>query len=1454
LIDRIISFSIRHKLIILLFTAGLAGWGVYSVRSLSIGSVPDITSNQVQIYTVARNLATEEVEKFITYPVELAVANLPGVQEIRSVSKFGLSFVTVVFDEEMGNYLPRQLIAEKLKSAQELIPEGYGSPEMAPITTGLGEIYQYTLETRPGYDPAYTAMDLREIQDWIIRRQLAGTPGVVEINSWGGFLKQYEVALNPEKLLNMKVSLLEVYDALRQNNQNTGGAYIEKNATSFFIRGEGRINTLKDIEEIVVRRHETAPGSQVIPLRIGDVADVQIGYATRFGAITGNGEGEKVLGQVMMLKGANPYAVITEVKARLAEIEKTLPEGIVINGFLDRSNLIQKTTNTVLENLILGALFVIFVLVLLIGNFRSGLIVASVIPLSMLFGITLMTIFDVDANLLSLGAIDFGIIIDGAVIIVEFAVYKLSQNTSRLQQLNGESRTVERDKLVEASSSRMMRSAIFGQVIILIVFIPILSLEGVEGRMFRPLALTFMFVLLGAMLHCLTYVPAITALLLRSGSKGHISFSDKIIHAVQHFYNPIIRWGLDHRIMVVSLSLVALVATAFVFSRLGGEFIPTLDEGDYVIQPVLKPGTSLSQTTEVTTRIEAILLEKFPDEVAQVITRIGAAEVPTDPMSMEMSDVIVKLKPVREWSRAKSKEALAEEMTEELNALPGITYEFTQPIEMRFNELLTGVRSDIAIKIFGENLQTLYRLGNRSSELISDVEGIASVSVEQIVGLPQIRVAFDRQKIASYHMNVNEVSRIINMAFSGSTAGTVYEGERRFDLAVRLNRDNVDNVDDVRQLPVELPAGGQVPLSQLANISVESGPAQISRDDTRRRIVVNINARDRDIESLVNEIREILDEQLALPVGYSITYGGQFENLRQARQRLTTVVPVALVLIFILLNLTLGSLREALLVFVAIPLAAIGGVTALYLRDMLFSVPAGIGFIALFGIAVLNGIVLIQYFKDLKKEGVTDVRERILQGTKTRLRPVLMTATTDILGFLPMAVSTSPGAEVQRPLATVVIGGLITAFFLTLLVLPVLYSLTERTPDLLKVKNLHPKKVFGALVLLSGFILPLQSVAQQEVGLDEAITIAVENNAGIAAEQYSLSAYGQQQKAAFDLPRTLLFIQTEENAYALENDGIHSLGIQQNIHFPTYYMARGAVGRERQNIAAWTVETQKLQLAREVSMAWYEWQYHRSRLSLYTYLDTLYNQLYRAARRRLETGQTNRLEEVNARAQLQKTSARMLQIQQELEAVSRRFAALLQSEDSLLIRPDSLQRVPLQDEMSNPRFQYYMANAGYYRQQWRLQQTRFLPDFQLQYFAQRVNGETGFFGYQLGLNLPLWFPSRIRKAQAAQLQYEAAQARAENFSQRWQGRRQELRQLLSKHEAYLSYYEEDGLELVEEIIAVANQSYRTGESDYVAYLQSLEQATQLRLDYLQSLFNYNQAALELNYLTSSGIE
>jgi len=1014
-------------------TLALIGWGSYSVTKLPIDAVPDITNNQVQILTVSPSLAASEIERLVTFPVEQTMATIPEISEMRSFSRFGLSVVTIVFSEDTDIYWARQQVNERLGVAKSLIPPGSGTPELAPLSTGLSEIYQYVLRPLPGFEDRYSAMDLRTVQDWIVRRQLLGTPGVADVSSWGGMLKQYEVAVDPNRLKSMGVGVNEIFDALQRNNQNTGGAYIEQKPYAFFIRSEGLAEGISDIERIVIRA-----GSNGTPVLVRDVAKVQLGHAIRYGAMTNADQGEVVGAVVLMLKGANSSTVITAVKERIEQIKKTLPEGIEIYPYLDRTKLVNNAISTVTKNLAEGALIVIFVLVLMLGNIRAGLVVASVIPLSMLFAISMMNLFGVSGNLMSLGAIDFGLIVDGAVIIVEATMHHLGAATfgRRLTQQ-------EMDLEVKGSAQTMMQSAAFGQLIILIVYLPILSLVGIEGKMFRPMAQTVAFAIVGALILSLTYVPVLSSVFLSKTTGTKKNISDRLIAFFHRIYEPVIEYALQQRPLIVSLSIGAFVISVILFTLMGGEFIPTLDEGDFAVETRILTGSSLSQMVETMEKSSRVLIDKFP-EVENVISKIGTSEIPTDPMPIENGDLIVVLKDRSEWTSASGREELANKMAAELeSAMPGVMYGFQQPIQMRFNELMTGARQDVVIKIYGEDLDLLVHYADEVGKIASTVTGAEDIYIEPVGGLPQIVVKFNRSRLAMYGLSVEDVNRVLRTGFAGESAGLVYEKERRFDLVVRLGSESRRQIEDIRGLFVTAGNGVQVPLEQVASVGLISGVNQIQRDDAKRRIAIGFNVRGRDVESIVTELNHKLAGGLKLEPGYYLKYGGAFKNLEEAKKRLMVAVPVALLLIFVLLYFTFNSIRESLLIFSSIPLASIGGVLALWGRGMPFSISAGVGFIALFGVAVLNGIVLIAEFNRIKRSEDLYLFDIVRKGTRARLRPVLMTALVASLGFLPMALSTTSGAEVQRPLATVVIGGLITATLLTLVLLPVLYTYFE---------------------------------------------------------------------------------------------------------------------------------------------------------------------------------------------------------------------------------------------------------------------------------------------------------------------------------------------------------------------------------------------------------------------------
>ncbi|MBB4119373.1 cobalt-zinc-cadmium resistance protein CzcA [Mesonia hippocampi] len=1438
MLSKIIDFSLKSKYFILLLTTFIVGFGIFSLTKISVGAVPDITNNQVQVITTSRNLSTAEVEQFITYPVELEMSNLPGVKEIRSVSKFGLSVVTIVFEDDLGTYIPRQLISEKIDAAKEKIPAAFGTPEMGPITTGLGEIYQYTLEVDEAYKDNYSVMDLRSIQDWVVKRQLSGIPNVVEINTWGGFLKEYEVAINTEKLQALNLSIDKVFSALEKNNSITGGSYIERNDQAYFIRGEGLVKSLEDIKKISV---ENRDGN---PIFINDVATVKYGHARRFGAITGNGEGEKILGQVMMLKGADANSTIQAVKERLNTIEQSLPEGVHINGFLDRSELIGKTTFTIAENLILGLLVVAFIVILLIGDLRSGLIISSVIPLSFLIAISLMYIFDIDANLMSMGALDFGIIIDGAVIIVEFVAFKMMLKHKDFKALKSQEYKNLKDKITLSGASKMMNSAIFGQLIILIVFIPIMTLSGTEGKMFRPMAITFSFALLGAMFLCFTWIPVACSLFLKPKIQKTTTISYRFMHFAKKTYLPILKWSLAKPKIIIGAAIFLIILGGFTFSRMGSEFVPTLDEGDFVIQPVLKTGKSLNSTIERTTMIEKILLERFP-EVIQVVSRIGAAEVPTDPMSMQDSDVIIRLKPKSEWVSADTKDELADKMKEALSVIPGMEIQFTQPIEMRFNELVSGVQTDIAIKIFGEDLNILAAKANEVQHLISNIEGAADISVEKTVGLPEMTVNYKRDKIARYGLNIEDINNIVAAGFAGKQVGVVFEGERRFDIVVRLDDKNRQDISDVENLMIDTPESGKIPLSEVAEIKLQKGPAKISRDETKRRIVIGVNVRNRDLKSVVTDIQNTLTTSLTLPTGYSVTYGGEFENLESASKRLKIVVPIILVLIYLLLLFALKKHRDALLIFTAIPFASVGGILFLWLRDMPFSISAGVGFIALFGIAVLNGIILAEYFKSLKQNKPKLTKADIITATQERLRAVLLTASSTALGFLPMAISTGAGAEVQKPLATVVIGGLATSTLLTLIVLPVLYMIVENR---IKKPNL-PKTAISIVVLsllsFSGF--------SQEKEIEKLEAQMLKNNNNLKAQQLNTQALKTEEGNAYQFDKTS-FSYSHDNLETdpMYGESIYTYSLAQDFKFPTVYGSQKRLLKTKTAYAETQTELNIILQKKALRLAYQNYLTNTTELKIYRQLDSIYSDFTYMAKRKFEEGESNYLEKITAEAKQQQLEVKLNELKENRNNALLALQQIIQPDGELLLKNDSLAPLSLNLDLiaSNPSLTLEELNVKLSEQEVSLAKNELLPDISLSY-SLKTNSyiSNNYDAYQIGVKIPLLFFGNRAKIKALKYRASAAALIKEQKQLDFDTKKQQLLNNYQTQKNSLDNFKSHQLIIADEIIKNATSSYKNGEIDFFRYVQSIENAQEIKLAYLKLLSAYNYSTIQLNYFT-----
>jgi len=1460
MIERIIQFSIKNKFIVGLFVVALIGWGTYSLVRLPIDAIPDITNNQVQVIALAPSLAVQEVESFITAPVEVAVANIPDIVELRSISRLGLSVITVVFKDDVDVYWARQQLSERLREAEESIPAGLAKIELAPISSGLGEIYQYRLTVARGLEKKYDPMELRTIQDWIVRREMLGTPGVADINSYGGFVRQYEVSVNPERLRAMNLSLGDIFDALKRNNENTGSAYIDKKPTAYFIRGIGLVKSLEDIGKIVVKTNPSG-----MPVLIRDVATVQYGSATRYGAFVVD-TSEAVGGVVMMLKGANAHEVVENVETRILTIQKSLPKGVKIEPFLNRSDLVGRAIKTVSRNLVEGALIVIFILVLLLGNLRAGLIVASVIPLAMLFAISMMNLFGVSGNLMSLGAIDFGLIVDGAVIIVESVVHRITMSKHHHQGVLRLSQDQMDDEVFQASS-RIRKAATFGEIIILIVYLPILALVGTEGKMFGPMAQVVCFSILGAFILSLTYVPLASALFLSKKTEHRRNFSDRMMDVFHRAFNPIIGFALRYKLLVSLSAIILFLASIFMFTRLGGEFIPQLEEGDLAAGVMTLQGGSLSNTVEMVEKANKILLDKFP-EIKHTVCKIGAGEIPTDPTPMETGDYIITLKDKSEWTSAETREELVEKMEDALIPLAGVKFEFQQPIQMRFNELASGSKEDVAIKIFGDDLDMLSEKAADVERIIQRISGVEDINVEKVTGLAQVQVEYNRDRLAQYGISIEEVNRTLRAAFAGSQAGVVFDEEKRFGLVVRLDKDYRQGLDDVKNLPVALPGGGQIPFEQIATIEIKSGPAQVSREDTKRRITIGFNVRNRDVQSVIKEVEKKIDQDVRLPSGYYVTYGGQFQNLVAAKNRLAIAVPVALLLIFVLLYFTFHSVKQSLLIFTAVPMSAIGGVLALWARDMNFSISAGVGFIALFGVAVLNGIVLIAEFNRLEKDGVADITERVLKGLHTRLRPVIMTASVASLGFLPMALSTSAGAEVQKPLATVVIGGLITATLLTLIILPVFYIIFSSHSFRSLFRRKPSKITLLTFILFLGSTYFHQLKAQQAGTIDvkQAIQVALDSNLSVRASAYSVD----ERKAlagiaAWDIPKTNIEGQYGQfNSYTKDN----SITISQSFAFPTVYLNQNKLAKSAVRSSEWQLKISQLEVATQVKQVYWQLLYLLSKQALCRYQDSLYAGFVRAAELRARTGETNNLEMISARSQSLEIRTLLHNVTVDLDIYNRKLQVLLNREAAVILADTSIRRIdyiPGEDTSAigrNPAMGLVRQQVEESRVEKHLERSRMMPDFSLGYFSQTMQGVQDvdgvsrsfgpgdrFNGFQAGIAIPLWFVPYTSRTKAARIREQEAQTKAEYYEETLSGNYRSLLGECNKYSNSVDYYEKQAVPGADMILEQATRSYKAGAMDYLDYITSLNRALQIKQNYLDALNNYNQTIIQIDFIT-----
>lgn len=1450
MLDQIIGFAIRNKLLIGLFIVALVGYGSYQFTRLPIDAVPDITNNQVQVITIAPSFGATDIERLVTFPIEQANNNIPGLKEIRSFSRFGLSLVTIVFDDATDIYWARQQVAERLQQVQAQIPQGIGIPELGPVSTGLGEIYQYVVRPKPGYENKFNETDLRTIQDWIVRRQLLGVKGVAEVSSFGGKLKLYSIEINPDKLLSYNITISDVFKALESNNQNTGGAYIEKGPAVLYIRSEGLIGNTEDIKNIAVKT--TSGGT---PLFIRDVADIKIGSATRYGAMCYNDNGEVAGAVVMMLKGANSSEVVKDVKERIDQIQKTLPEGVVIEPFLDRTKMVNNAIDTVARNLVEGALIVVFVLVLFLGNLRAGLVVASVIPLAMLFAVIMMNLFGVSGNLMSLGALDFGLIVDGAVIIVEAVMHRLSHSKhfAQITQLNKQ----EMDHEVKNAASKMMNSAVFGQIIILVVYLPIFTLQGIEGKMFKPMAETVAFALIGAFILSLTYIPMMSALFLDRKIKHRPNRSDRVMAKVERAYQTALAKVIAFPKTVILIAAGLFISSIFIFNSLGGEFIPALEEGDFAVDTRVLTGSSLQTTIDNTQKAAHILKTQFP-EVEKVVTKIGSGEVPTDPMPMDASDMMVILKPKEEWTSAKTFNEMSEKMGKALQAVPGITAGFQFPVQMRFNELMTGARQDVVCKLFGEDLDTLAAYAHKLGELINTVNGAKNLYVEAVSGMPQIIIAYNRNAIAQYDLNIADINKIVNTAFAGQSTGMLFEGEKRFDIVVRLSGEQKRDARDIQNLLIPTPKGTQIPLYQLADVQIKDGPNQIQREDAKRRIAVGFNVRGRDVQSIVHELQTKVGQQIKLPAGYYITYGGAFENLNEAKQRLTIAVPVSLLLIFILLYFAFNSIKQGLLIYSAIPLSAIGGILFLALRDMPFSISAGVGFIALFGVAVLNGIVLLAEFNLLRKEGLTDVRRIVLMGTKVRLRPVLMTAFVASLGFFPMAVSNGAGAEVQRPLATVVIGGLLIATFLTLFVLPVLYMTFEKSGGDQKKRKKHHVAIVSVVALT---IVSVVSSAQTPISLQASIDTALKNNLQMKNEKLKAAYQQTLIKTAAPVPQANLTAEIGKINSAYTDS---RFAISQSFNFPTVYARQKDLLQEEWKNSLLNVSVKEAQLKREVAQVFYSILYIKQKKQLLQYADSLYTGFYEKAALRLLKGETNILEKASAATQLGQIQTQLQQLQEDSAILQLQFQLLLNTTNPLVAEEkDYKMQLNLADTtvlLQNPILKVFEQQKQIAANVVKVEKSKLLPDLMIGYNNSSMQGfgaddkyysnAARFGAVQFAVGIPIFYGTQKAKINSAKFNREIAESNYATGLQNLQAESQSALRQYNKYAQSIAYYENTALKNAALVTTTANKQLAAGSINFLEWVQLINQAMTVENDYVEAVKHLNETIIQLNYLNN----
>lgn len=1433
--EAIVRFSVKKKLFVGLTTLFLFIGGIYAMLSLPVDAVPDITNNQVQVVTISPTLAPQEVEQLITFPIEIAMSNIMNVEEIRSVSRFGLSMVTVVFKESVPTLDARQLVNEQIMTVAGEIPKELGTPELMPITTGLGEIYQYILEVDPGYEDKYDAMELRTIQDWIVKRQLSGIPGIVEINSFGGYLKQYEVAIDPDALFSLDITISEVFDALTKNNQNTGGSYIEKVNRAYYIRSEGMITDIRDVEQVVIANRGG------IPIHVDDIGKVRFGAPKRFGAMTKDGKGECVGGIAMMLKGANANVVTKELESRVEKLQKMLPEGVKLVPYLNRSELVSRNISTVIWNLGEGAIIVFLVLIIFLGNIRAGIIVSSVIPLAMLFAFILMRVFGVSANLMSLGAIDFGIVVDGSIVIVEGILAYIYSKQFYGKNL---SRKEMEENIIKGAGS-VVRSATFAVIIILVVFFPILMLTGIEGKYFTPMAKTLVFCIIGALILSLTYVPMMASLLLKRKIVEKRTFADWFFDKLNVLYQKCLKFFIRYSWGAILASFIALGGSLMLFQRLGSEFIPTLDEGDFAMQMTLPAGSSLTQSIALSNHSQKILMDNFP-EIKHVVAKIGTAEVPTDPMSVEDADVMIVMKPFKEWTSASSRAEMVTKMKAALDTVSGAEFNFSQPIQLRFNELMTGAKADIAIKLYGEDMAELYAKAKEAAKFVEKIPGASDVLVEQAMGLPQLVVKYDREKIARYGINIEELNTIIRTAYAGETAGTVFENERRFDLVVRLDTDKIEDLN-LNHFFIRTAEGIQIPITEVTTISLINGPLQINRDATKRRVVIGVNVRNADIGQVVAEIQSQLDKNIKLKPGYYFEYGGQFENLQNAIKTLMVVIPVALMLILLLLFFAFKNIAYTLVVFTTIPLSLIGGILALWLRGLPFSISAGVGFIALFGVAVLNGILMINHFNDMKKDKkyAPTTNRIIAQSTGHLLRPVFLTGLVASLGFVPMAIATSAGSEVQRPLATVVIGGLIISTILTLLIIPVFYQLVAKMTTLRRKSII--KKIFPFLTLAIVFTTSLGAQAQevQPITLTQAIDMAINNSPRLKSAAAEIDRSRAMRGESWEFaPTTVEYSQGQLNGLT-RND--MQLTITQSVGSLLTPFYKNALVKAQVKSGIHYQEMVKREVTAEVKRAWVSYLYSLKLRNLYVEQSRLADDFLRIGELRYKQGDITLLQRNMSSTMAAEMKNKLFQAQQELSLSSQRLRWVCYSEVSLVPIDTTLTQWgndTLNDGLSELYTNYYNSLTNQQQANEKVEKSRFFPELSVGYLYQNIRPDRGLSAFTVGVSFPIIFNTQSSRIKQAKIQTMIAQYNATDGIKNLNNKMSEIATSLNRYRESINHYQSWAIPEAEALVRSAKSELSNSEIDISQYILSLNAALEIQRNYADALYQYNLSVLE----------